>query len=42
MPFRVIVVVYHKKDMKQVIMPLGKMQSQFSVKANGTLQSSTA
>ena len=28
--------------MKQVIMPWGKMQSQFSVKANGTLQSSTA
>jgi hypothetical protein len=40
--FRVIVAVYHKKDMKQVITLGGKMQSQFGVKTNGTLQSSTA
>ena len=34
---RVIVAVYRKKDMKQVIRPWVKMQSQFSCKADGTL-----
>lgn len=33
---RVIVAVYHKKDMKQVITLWVKMQSQFSCKENGT------
>jgi len=41
MLFQVMVAVYRKKDMKQVITLWGEMESQVGVKTNGTLQSST-